>query len=155
MSVSELTLFADYFQFYLQDESADGNLSNSWTEEATARLLAVAPGVIGVGTVRNMDVPVAIEVLGKEPASDEALWDHVVQCSIEVPSGKLVVAGCTDYLPEAIRIAVQPGTYVARIAYGALGSVSNNGLNGDDRYRVQLWIGASCPVAVIKQRVVQ
>ena len=25
----EFTLFADYFQFYLQDENADGDLSNS------------------------------------------------------------------------------------------------------------------------------
>jgi hypothetical protein len=43
----EYTLFADYFKFYLQDESADGDLSNSWTQEAVDRLLAVAPGTIG------------------------------------------------------------------------------------------------------------
>ena len=54
----EYTLFADYFQFYLQDESAGGDLSNSWTQEAVDRLLAVAPGTLGVGTVRNMNVPV-------------------------------------------------------------------------------------------------
>jgi hypothetical protein len=53
----EFKLFADYFQFYLQDERAGGDLSESWTQEAVDRLLATAPGTIGVGTVRNMDVP--------------------------------------------------------------------------------------------------
>jgi hypothetical protein len=46
----EYKLVADYHQFYLQDESAMGNLSDSWTQEAVDRLLALAPGTIGVGT---------------------------------------------------------------------------------------------------------
>ena len=51
-----LELFADYHQFYLQDEVADGNLGDSWTPEATDRLLAITEGTIGVGTLRNMKV---------------------------------------------------------------------------------------------------
>ena len=50
-------LFADYHQFYLQDEPVEGNLGDSWTPEATDRLMALAPGMIGVGTVRDMMVP--------------------------------------------------------------------------------------------------
>jgi hypothetical protein len=46
----EFKLFADYFQFYLQDESVKRDLSESWTEEAVSRLLGIAPGTIG--TVR-------------------------------------------------------------------------------------------------------
>ena len=78
--LSSFTLFADYFQFYLQDEPVDGNLSDAWTEEAVARLLAVGPGVVGIGTVRNMDVPVSVEVLDGEESVDLASWDHVVEC---------------------------------------------------------------------------
>ncbi len=63
----ELSLFADYFQFYLQDERADGNLGDSWGEDATARNLAVAPGTVGVGTFRNVDVPVTVDVLETAP----------------------------------------------------------------------------------------
>jgi hypothetical protein len=40
MSRYKLTLFADYHQFYIQDETADGNLSDAWTDEAVERLLA-------------------------------------------------------------------------------------------------------------------
>jgi hypothetical protein len=61
------SLFADYFQFYLQDEAASGDLSQSWNEEATGRLLAIAPGTIGVGTVRNSSVPVLLEIHDQEP----------------------------------------------------------------------------------------
>src|SRR6516162_9287098 len=88
-----LDLFADYFQFYLQDEPVEGNLGNSWTKEAVQRLLAIAPGTIGVGTVRNMTVPVTIEVRATEPEEDLSQWDHVTECSINVCSGKIVVAG--------------------------------------------------------------
>ena len=51
----KLEFFADYFQFYLQDDDpAFGNLAEAWTEDATQRLrIAVAPGIVGVGTARN------------------------------------------------------------------------------------------------------
>jgi hypothetical protein len=70
-------LFADYYQFYLQDERVQGNLGDSWTEEAVDRSLAVAPGTIGVGTVRNMDVPVVVEVTDSAPNDDITDWDQV------------------------------------------------------------------------------
>src|SRR5262249_1942897 len=148
----ELSLFADYFQIYVQDECANGDLSESWNEEATARLLAVAPGMIGISTVRNMDVPVVLEIHDQEPADDAADWDHVVETELKVPSGRIVVAGCTDYFPDAKRVEVSPGNYRARVSYGALGSVSDDGLSGEDRYRVQLWLVPPTPVRVLKQR---
>ncbi len=102
----EYELVADYYQFYLQDEGATGDLSNSWTQEAVDRLLAVAPGTIGVGTVRNMRVPVVVEVSDTEPDEDVNAWDQVNECSLDVLSGRMVVAGCTDYFPDAARIEV-------------------------------------------------
>lgn len=120
-------LFADYFQFYLQDEAAKGDLSESWTEEAVNRLLAVAPGTVGIGTVRNMDVPVSVEVLAVEPALDLKAWQHVVECSLEVTSPRLVIAGCTDYFPDAARIQVEPGSYRVRACFAELDSLSEDG----------------------------
>jgi hypothetical protein len=147
-----MNLFADYFQFYPQDESAEGDLSDSWTDEATDRLLAVAPGTVGVGTVRNMEVPVRVDVLEGEPPLDAEEWDHMTECSIQIDSGRLVVAGCTDYFPEATRIPLAPGTYAVRVSYGGLASLSADGLDGDDHYRVQLWPGGATAARVLKQR---
>jgi len=150
----EFELFADYFQFYLQDELAEGDLSESWDQTAVDRLLAVAPGTIGVGTVRNMDVPVTVEIHDEAPTDEAANWDQINECSMDVPSGRIVVAGCTDYLPEAARIAVEPGCYRARIYYGRLDSLSEDGLDGDDQYRIALWPAPPREIEILKQRVV-
>jgi len=149
----EYELFADYFQFDLQDEAADGNLGEGWNEEAVARLLAIAPGTVGVGTVRNMNVPVTVEIHDAEPDSDVDSWDHVTECSLDVPTGRIVIAGCTDYFPDAARIGVTPGTYRARISYGSLDTLSNDGLDGRDHYRVQLWQGSATEPHVLKRAV--
>jgi len=149
----EFKIFADYFQFYLQDERASRDLSESWTQEAVDRLLATAPGTIGVGTVRNMDVPVVVEIAEKPPDDDLMAWDQVNECSIDAPSGRLVVAGCSDYFPDAARIELSAGTYRARIYYGNLTSLSGNGLEGRDHYRLTLWQAPDEPLKVLKQRI--
>lgn len=135
-------LFADYFQIYLQDEKAEVDLSKIWTEEAIDRKLALAPGIICVGTARNMTVPLTIEVHDDAPEETQGDWNQINECNIEVPSGKLVVLGCTDYFPDAARIDLMPGNYFARIYYGGLESISWNGLDGEDHYVVRLWRSA-------------
>ncbi len=145
-------LFADYFQFYLQDEAVDGNLSDAWTDEAVARLLAVAPGTVGVGTVRNMEVPVTLEVMPAAPPLNVAAYDHVVECSLSVGGEQLVIAGCTDYFPDAARIAIAPGSYRVRVCFSGLESLSEDGLDGDDRYHLQIWPAPLANIAVVKQR---
>ena len=146
----EYKLLADYFQFYLQDEGVTGDLSDSWTQEAVDRQLAVAPGTIGVGTVRNATVPVVVEVAETEPNEDTTDWDHVIECDFEVQSGRVVVAGCTDYFPDAARIDVEPGSYRARIYYGGFATLSSDGLDGDDHYKVILWRGVPGPIRILK-----
>jgi len=145
-------LFADYFQFYLQDEAAEGDLSECWTEEAVNRLLAVAPGAVGIGTVRNMEVPVSLEIRAVEPELDLDAWQHVVECSLEVTSSQLVIAGCTDYFPDAARVQIEPGSYRVRACFAELDSLSEDGLEGNDRYHLQLWPGVPLPVVLRKAR---
>jgi hypothetical protein len=152
MKSFELSLFADYFQFYIQDEAATSDLSRIWNKEAIARMLAAAPGKIGVGTVRNMDVPVTVEIHHQEPGDDVKAWDYVVEATLDVTSGRIVVAGCSDYFPDAMRITVPPGSYRVRVSYGALDTPSDDGLDGDDHYRAQLWPAPSADFCILKQR---
>lgn len=152
MSRYELTLFADYHQFYVQDENVDGNLTDAWTDEAVERFLAVAPGTVGIGTVRNGDVPVTIAVLEREPVFDSDKFDQVVECSIAVESGAIVAAGCTDYFPDAARIKIPCGPYRVRVSFEGLASSSSVGLEGHDRYHLQLWPAPMGPIDIRKQR---
>lgn len=138
----QLKLFADYFQLYIQDEQAAGDLSDKWTTEAVEMLLAVTDGTIGIGTVRNMYVPVTIKTFDAEPpflADDENMIGQINECDLQVSSGKIVIAGCTDYFPDARRIELKNGIYRARIYYGNLDSLSENGLEGEDFYEIHLW----------------
>jgi hypothetical protein len=146
-------IFADYHQFYLQDDDRSfGDLSEAWTQEATDRLLAVAPHVIGVGTVRNMSVPVLVAVHDSPPQMDAGKWDHMVKASLRIDTGRMVIAGCTDYFPDAARIEVRPGVYEAIICYENLASLSADGLEGNDHYHVHLYPGYEIEPAVIKRR---
>ena len=138
-----LALFADYFQFYIQDEGAEGDLSAHWTTEAVDRLLALADGTIGIGTVRNVTVPVIVKIFDSEPpvyTNNENVISQINECDIEVSSGKIVIAGCTDYFPEAKRIELKNGIYRARIYYFNLDQISDDGLDGSDFYEIHLWL---------------
>lgn len=145
-------LFADYHQFYLRDETSATNCSDCWTPEANERMLVSADGVVIVGTARDMTVPVEIELHDIEPPQNLEAWDQVHECSIRVASGRLVVAGCTDYFPDAARIVLAPGSYRARVLYAKLDALSEDRIDGDDHYAVQLWPGDAAPVTTLKMR---
>jgi hypothetical protein len=139
-------------KFHIQDEKADGDLSEAWNDAAVERLLAVAPGTVGIGTVRNVDVPVTISVLARESVLDANKFDQVVECSIAVESGTIVAAGCTDYFPDAVRIKLPAVSYRIRASFEGLDAVSANGLVGSDHYHLQLWPAPLGPVQVRKRR---
>lgn len=152
MNHRDFEIFADYYQFYLQDETAEGNLSDAWTEDAVERLLAVASGTVGVGTVRNTTVPVAIDVIDHEPKTEAHRFDHIVECSVAFGSGRVVVAGWADDFCEAPRIHVAPGMYRVRVNYAGLNTTSPNGLEGDDQYQIQLWPATEGAITILKSR---
>lgn len=154
MPSHNLNLFADYFQFYLQDESADGDLSDAWDSLAVQRMFAVSNGVVGIGTARNVGVSVTLEFLDLEPTPDLANFDHVVEGALHIKSGRLVVAGCTDYFPDAARFNLGRGTYRVRLSASGLGLLSEDALDGLDQYRVQLWQAPYIEPTVLKQRAV-
>lgn len=153
MEEFELELFADYHQFYLQDDEAGkGDLGDAWSEDATERLFAVTDFAIGIGTVRNMDVPVFIKVMETKPSISLEDWEHVVVSSIECETGQLVVAGCTDYFPDAKRLNLSPGHYQVLACYKGLGTISEDGLDGDDQYHLYIYPGQPQSVNVLKSR---
>lgn len=132
-----LALFAGYFQFSVRDDDvACGDLSGAWTAEAVSNLLALSERAVGVGTVRNARVPVYVDILDEVPKLNSAEWDRLNSCTIACKTGRLVFMGCTDYFPEAKRVAVTPGKYRLFIGYRNLDQISEDGLEGEDSYHL-------------------
>jgi hypothetical protein len=143
-----LRLFADYHQIHLLDagHTAHPGVAEAWTAQATEDRLAEAGDIAAFGTERKEVVSVDLQVLDAEPAPDPSRWDHVTSCSLRVDSGTLVVMGCTDYLPEAKRVALPPGTWRVRASHvGLAGKV--------ERIRLQLWPSARADPCVEKRFV--
>lgn len=144
------TLFADYSQFYIACESwLESDDAARWTPQDTALGLSAVPGCLAIATARAMDVPVVITVHAKAAVTDLAAWDHVAEHDITLTTANLIVAGCTDYAPDAARISLAPGLWRARVSFGGLATISDDGLDGDDRYQIDLWPAApSAPICL-------
>ena len=134
-------IFADYFQFVLMDETSDDDFSAIWSDEALSRMLAVGKSSVCPGTLRNVSVPVEIHVSQSEPVVDLAAHDHAVSASLHIPTGRLVVMGCTDYLPEAPRIDLLAGTYQLLYLASGVQTITYESDPADDRYIVHFWPG--------------
>lgn len=139
MQKLEFALFADYFQFYIQDDDIKyGDLSDSWTTQATEQMLAKSDHGLGIGTVRNSTVPVFVEISKSLPTFNPTDWDRLNHAELACFTGRLVIAGCTDYFPDAQRIEVQPTTYAVVIGYKNITTVSENHCKGEDSYHLFL-----------------
>jgi hypothetical protein len=148
--VFERTLFADYHQFYLADAETKTDVSGDVTDEAISQRIVCRDDVLVVFTARNMEVPVLVELHETEPALDFADADHAVEAGLR-SAGTIAIAGCTDYLPDAARLSVPAGELKARVVFTGLGTLSSDGLEGEDRYVVHLWPGKAEGVRVLKQ----
>lgn len=133
-------ILADYFQIYLRDE-AHPDLPDDYTDEAIVRRLLAGPHAVILHAARNMTVPIRVEWHDQRPALDLDAHQHVVEARFACPSGQLVLAGLTDYDPTAPRLSVKAGPLGVRVSLSGLDTLSEDGIEGDDRYVVQLWPG--------------
>jgi hypothetical protein len=138
-----------YRQFYVWDGGVAPSAPEDYTDEDVRRMVIVAPNVIVVQPVRNATVPMELEVHGSDPGFDAAEWDHVVECSVDVPTGNLHVESCMHGTELELKIA--RGSYAARVLFAGLDTISDDGDCGSDRYRVVLWPAKARPLRVVKR----
>ncbi|GLW55989.1 hypothetical protein [Kitasatospora phosalacinea] len=146
LATAELELFADRFRLRVQDGGADEDLGAAWTERAVTDGLAPGRRALGIGTAGNADVAVSVQVFDAPQPADHARFDHVVEATVEVPSGRVAVLGWTDRLQEADRFEVPPGLVRVRVSRSNLAAAAGNDPGAEDfdeqvleRVRIQLW----------------
>lgn len=143
-------MFADYFQIWIVCEQArDMEQSFLFSDQHLADRVWTDPGMIIMFTERNMMVPVVIEVYDSKPGNDFAEWDHVTEASLDVPSGTVDVEGCGAHNPMQFR--VESGLYRVRMYQAGLGTLSEDGLEGDDHYKIALWPDPLIAPTVLKR----
>lgn len=139
MSLYHFQLFADYFQFYLMDVKSNDDTSEIWSKEALENKLGILKNTLAVGTFRNVDVNVEIELCECEPTVNFEQWDQVTIGYFEIFSGECAVLGCTDYLPDAKTITLKPSNYAALSLAKGLNTIVTEWEVADDLYKVMLW----------------
>lgn len=142
-------VFADYHQFYLWDKEIAPDAPTDYTDVDIEKRIKTAPNVVVIQPERNMGVPVELEIAQCEPEPEFEPWDHVAEASLELPSGQLEIHECTGGSIDQINL--QPGTYRVRAYYGGLSEISEDGLEGNDHYKLALWPAPSASVLVLKQ----
>lgn len=146
---ASIEVFADYFQFYVQDGAVNPAAPEDWTEADVAHRAKAAANVVVVCPVRNMTVPVKVELHDGAPELEDVAADHFVECSLALPSGILQVHECTG--GAVLNWQLEPGQYQVAVLYSNLDSLSWDGLAGDDYYQVLLWRGAERPLRVLRE----
>jgi hypothetical protein len=146
----EGNIFADYFQFYLTDSSVVRSDSTPWTDSDLRRRVRLDDSAIAFRVARNMEVPVRVEFHNVAPNLQCPEADHVVEAPLNT-LGEIVIAGCSDYWPDAIRARVPPGQLRVRLLCYGFGTLSQDGRHGSDRYVLLLWQGDRATVIVHRQ----
>ncbi|HEX4226376.1 MAG TPA: hypothetical protein VHZ97_28700 [Pseudonocardiaceae bacterium] len=133
-------VFADYNMFFLlADGTEPPELPSAALNALIADLIAAGGGFVAIGTVRRMDVPVTVEVSTEAPQDQLTAWDHVTEAGIRTETGTLRLAWGTSEPDDEPRIDVAPGSYRVLVYSSGFDTLSEDGLDGDDRYRLVLW----------------
>lgn len=134
---AEFDLSTDYHQFTVSDPTADfSDLWEKWTDATIESMFVQGDRYIAVGTARDFNARVLVRLDSER--SFTGTVDRVMTGTLEVPSGVIEVSGPTDNGMTGGKIEVPPGSYGVEVRYFNLGSISDDGIEGKDRYMVTL-----------------
>jgi hypothetical protein len=143
-----LSIFADYFQFYLWD-SDERSAPETWTEQDVQNRAKATDGVVVISPIRNMSVPVEITIWDSEPHYLLAQWQHLVEVPLLLQKDFLEIHECTG--DPMVHFSIPAGDYTVRALFRGLDSISGDGLEGEDFYEVQIWPQRLPALRVLKQ----
>ena len=150
-----LEVDVDYGQFYLFDaglgmanpEGADF-FEDAWLMEH--RCSSIGSSAIVLTMAQHG--PTAVEVLAVDDVADSAdpaAWDHVVEISLGVPSGRLGVIGWESTGPVDF-LDVVPGDSIVRILWGGLEQAALTIDGSGEHLRIEVRPGAPSPSRVLR-----
>ncbi|WP_030718132.1 hypothetical protein [Streptomyces sp. NRRL S-237] len=157
---TNLELFAGYFQIHVLDDASEATatgIGDVWTEQAVLDGLGVAEHALAIRTAVNVTVDVTIDLLTGRPDDDSDDFDHVVEAGLNLASGRMVVLGCTDYIPDAARFDMPAAWTRIRTSRRSLEAAAFPDLDCEDEpedmeeIRLQAWPAPHALPDIIKR----
>ncbi|MGN6494321.1 MAG: hypothetical protein ACTHLE_20180 [Agriterribacter sp.] len=138
--IHKLSFFTQYGQFYIADENADGDTGSQdfWNTQAFDDRLAITDGILGV-SLENDDTTANVEVellYSKPEENDLNKFDHIVEESLCIKSGKLQILDCPNFQAE-LELNIEPGWYKVRVGSSNLAKAYQE--NPEDKYFIEIW----------------
>lgn len=143
-----LEVSVDYRQFYVWDVACGRRAPEEYSDSDVKNMVKVAVGLVVVQPARNGTVPVNLAVQDLDPGFEHGEWDHVVETGLEASTGKMEVHECMG--GPVVSFDVRPGAYRVRVLFSGIGTLSSDGMRGDDRYEIVLWPGNATGLSVVK-----
>lgn len=136
----KLSIFTQYGQFYIADKNAGGDTGNQdfWNTEAFNDRLAIDDGILGV-SIENDEALANMEIEVLDSKSDEkdlSKFDHVVEGSLLIRSGKLQILDSPNFQVE-LELDVEPGWYKVSVSSSNLDKAYQE--NPGDKYYIKIW----------------
>ncbi|MRT29779.1 hypothetical protein [Herbaspirillum sp. CAH-3] len=143
-------IFADYFQFIVQDEESKDDFGELWRGAPVGMMVAAGETALSFGTLRNVDVQVELRVVDEPPEIQLDECDHGVEGAFASPTGKLLALGCTENFKDASRLEIAPGSYGFIYLISGADTVQNEWEPAEDLYSVYIWPAAKRELRPVK-----
>ncbi len=146
----DLKFFTEYYQFYIQDKNTKSSTDSNifWTPQASEDKMAVENGLLGISVAKYAEINVQVNIHPQQQTVFNLQdYEHVVEASIDVPSGVLQVLDCTA-MQLQLEINVTPGIYTVRSSSANLKTVQGD--VGNDFYVIDIF-----PSEKIERRVLK
>ena len=138
--IYNLSIFTQYGQFYIADKDAPGDTGNPdfWNDDAINDGLAIDEGIIGVSIANDEAIAnFEMEFLNSKAVQEDlSQFDHVVEGSLLIKSGKLQILDCPNWHVE-LELNVEPNWYRVRLSSSNLDTARQE--NPKDKYHIQIW----------------
>jgi len=149
--VHRFNIFADYFQFIVEDADSKDDFGTLWNDAAVAMMVAAGETGLSLGTLRNVDVAIDLHIVNGPPAIQLEHVDHAVEGAFTSPTGKLAVMACTEFLPDAPQLQIQPGTYRFIYVVSGAQTIQTEWDPADDLYSLYIWPAQRREPRLLKQ----
>lgn len=119
----EYKILAAGAALFFSDDDVQLDAGALWKGISPGQMLVADDGVLSVRAVPDSYVRVLVDVREAEPERAEAEFSMLGSCLLDVPSGRIVIAGSAELYPDAARIPVRPALYRVAVYAGSLDTI--------------------------------